>query len=271
VDSELDAALDVEPDPSCEATWVASVGGEIVSEDGQPVAGANAQLCVRKGTVDGTLVCLRPVETDDEGVYDIEVPESARCMGAGTIHAYDWSGSRASMYCHVDVVADEGVLSVAEATVLFAAERATSLPPWGDPSEARTVSFVGGLEVVDLVPDDMGFDFDESRYDQLGAASVDPEADGLCFLDAPVDALWAFSVEANVDKSFRVRVPNANGLSPGEEVDLFVLGGIDTTLSFGTPLPEGEWRKYGAGVVSEDGSWIEGDLPAMTWFGYAAR
>lgn len=268
-DAPADTVIDVTPDPSCEVDWVVFVEGGAVTDTGEPAADASAQLCVRIGAPDGNLVCLRPEPTDAGGRYSIVVPESARCAGGGSMHVYDYDGTVAPMYCHVDTTTDGGTLVIEEPTVLFETDAVADLPAWGDPAVARAITFPGGLEVAEFVPRSLGLLFTEVEYANLGARRVDPGADGLCFLTEPVDALWAFRVEADVKGSFGVRVPNDLAYPAGAIVDLYVLGGIETTLPGGAPLAETEWKRYGQGAVTEDGGWIVGDLPALTWFGYA--
>lgn len=268
-DTVADAPIDTTPDPACEVDWVVFVEGSAVTDEGEPAVDASAQLCVRIGATDGNLVCLRPEPTDAAGEFAIVVPESARCAGGGSMHVYDYDGTVAPMYCHVETANVGGTLVIGEPTVLFETDAVAELPPWGDPTVARAITFPGGLQIAEFVPRSLGFLFTEVEYANLGARRVDPNAEGLCFLTAPVDALWAFRVEADVKGSFGIRVPNEQEYPSGAAVDLYVLGGIETTLPGGAPLAETEWKLYGQGAVTDDGAWIVGDLPAFTWFGYA--
>ncbi len=221
---------------------------------------------------DGRLVCLAPNDTDAEGHFEITVPVNTRCMGYGSMRVILPSANRATSYCHVEPREGDVTLSLDEPITLFETTPAEVLPPYGDPSMARTVAFEGGLE-VEVVPDQLGFTFDEAKYNRLAGAQVDPSDPSLCFLTEPVDGLWAFSPEVNATAPFVFRFPNAQGYDAGAAVDLFVLGGLDTTLPDGSSITETEWLRYGTALVSADGTIIEGNsrtngLPALNWLGY---
>jgi len=274
-DAGADEAVDVdlvdapaEPGPeSCAASWVATIDGAVVSTSGEPVEGALAQMCVRVGAADGNLVCLRPQATDEAGAFAIDVPASARCMGGGALRVYSPDQPFATTYCDVEVVPPTGTdtLSLPDPFVVFPTTPASDLPAYGNAAALRTVSF--GALAIDLAPDAFGFTFGEAEYGRLAAAAVDPTTPGLCFLDTPVDALWAFSPEANADKPVDFRLDNAQGYPPGSAVDLWILGGLDTTLAGGEHVPEAEWVQFGEARVSDDGATIVGEAPALTWLG----
>lgn len=267
--AEEDVEIDFTPDPSCEADWVVVVNGDVVEEDGTPVAGAKSQLCVRIGSPDGNLICLRPEDSDDNGEFSILAPESARCVGGGSMRVFVPVSDLATTYCHIDTENDGGTLDLADDIVLFGTDAVADLPEYGDPTVPRAVTFPGGLEIAEFVPDDLGFTFGEEAYANLGARRVDPNADGLCFVDTELDGLWAFRVEANSESGFDFRFPNDDGYEAGATVNLFVLGGLETKLDDGTQVEETVFEQYGTATVSEDGAWVEGRIPAFTWLGYA--
>lgn len=270
-DTAADAAVDIDftPDPECGADWVVQVDGAIVDDAGEQVAGAKAQLCVRLDSVDGRLVCLRPEDAGDDGTFTIVAPPSARCVGGGSMRVFAPGSTLATTYCHIETEAAGGRLTLAEPIVLFETDAAEALPAYGDPDAARAVTLGGGFELPEFVPSELGFTFDESAYANLGARRVDPATEGLCFVSAEVDGLWAFRVEANVDGALDFRFPNTDGYAAGARVDLYVLGGLETRLEDGSTVSETEFVRYGAATVSEDGGWVEGRIPAFTWLGYA--
>lgn len=258
-----------DPRDACEANWVTEVNGEVVDTADAPVANAKSQLCVRVGSEDGNLLCLRPEDTDDAGAYRVPVPNSAMCMGGGSLRVFVPDGGYATTYCHVDTATDDGVLTLAEPVTLFETDAVEDLPAWGDPDAPRSITFPGGFEIAEFVPTELGFNFDESLYGLLGARKVDPSSEGLCFLDGEIDGLWAFAVEGDVARSFAFSFPNDDGFPAGATVNLYVLGGIETHLDDGTSVHETDWVMYDTAVVTEDGAAIEGRIPAFTWLGYA--
>ncbi len=264
----VDAGPDVDPRDECEADWVEVANGTVVDNTGAAVEGAKAQLCVHIGSADGNLICLRPEDTDAEGGFAITTPSSTRCVANGSMRVFKPNAPLATTYCPIDTANDDGTLTIENSVVLFQTEAVADLPPYGDPESARAITFPGGLEVAEFVPSQLGFEFTEAAYGNLGAVVVEPDADGLCFLDGEIDGLIAFTVEANLERSTNFRMPNTQGYEAGATVELFVLGGLQTTVDGGDHVPETEWRQYGQATVSDDGESITGRLPAFTWLGY---
>lgn len=272
----LDDTIDTTPDDACAADWVVFVEGTITDEAGAPIECAFTQMCVRGGGR-GELLCLNPVRSGPDGTYRVTIPTSARCVAEGSMRILVPGEDRATTYCHVEPSGD--ALTDAGEMRLYATERVTDLPAFGDATEAREVTFGGGL-VVDVQPDLIGFGTEaQDRYEALASVQLDPADPSLCFLgDTQPTALWAFSPEANVSEanSFSVRMPNEGDLAPGTVVDLYALGGLGTTGPDGREIAETEWAVVGTATVSEDGSEIVGDaadggLPVFSFFGYAPQ
>ena len=85
----------------CGAHLFSEIRGWILDETGRPLPGAKAQLCAR--LAGDELICLRPSEVDAEGVFLIEVPESAQCIEELTIRALSPEGGVAASYCSLSL------------------------------------------------------------------------------------------------------------------------------------------------------------------------
>lgn len=276
IDTALpDVGLDTPGPDDCAAlggSLVAQVQGRIVDEAGAPIEGAKAQVCIR-GAGGGALVCLRPGDTDADGRFDIGVPQINQCMDEMTLRSLVPAEPYATTYCHVPLEGAAQTMDLTDAPfVLFGTTPPTTLPDRGDGTQTVTVVFADGLE-VDVRPESLSGV--ASEYDRMSAASVDPTSEGLCFLgddDVP-DRLWAFLPEVDVlDDAFDMRIPNEDGLAPGAEVELFVLGGLATTIQGGGSVLEADWESFGTATVDQDGAFItvEGGFHTFNWFGYRA-
>lgn len=262
------AGLDRTPDPSCTGAWTVGVEGRVETPTGEGIAGARTQICVVP--VGGELLCLVPPTTDASGAFEAAVTEpSARCVERMTMRVLLPGSINATSYCELELAPSDGVLTLADPIVIFPVERPACLPPEGDETEPRTITLADGLELVDLRPEQI------RDYDELAAGRHDPS--GHCLLArAPAGGfLGAYGFRPEVDVlggGVAVRIPNATGLAPGTTVELWVLGGLATSLADGTHVEEGEWARIGAGTVSADGARVESDpgarLTALTWIAY---
>jgi hypothetical protein len=272
--SSSDAADGSAPLPTCEAgTALSLVTGTVLDNDGNVLPSARAQLCLRLAPND-RLVCLRPDEVDEAGQFEIVIPPDASCVNHAVLRAFSTEDSSyASLFCEVGL---EGVeltaLTLASPYTLWATAPATSRAPRpAEDTELGTIIVEGDLE-IDVRPSALGYG--PHAYDVIAASPVDPASEGLCFLpdDVELYGLWAFAPESNVnDELFRVRFPNTEGLNPGTIVQLYILGGLDTTTSrFGGLVPEGEWEPFGRARVDDSGDFLESaqGMPAFTWWGY---
>jgi hypothetical protein len=265
----VDTGPDVDPRDECEVDWVEEVRGSVVDDAGAPVDGAKAQLCVHIGAPDGNLICLRPEDTDSDGRFAITTPNSTRCVSNGSMRVFKPGSTFATTYCPIDTASDDaGILEISDAVVLFETQPVAELPAYGDAASARAITFPVGLEIEEFVPEQLGFEFTEDAYNNLGAARVAPGTAGLCFVDGEIEGLIAFTVEANLERSIAFALENVDEYAAGASIDLFVLGGLQTTIEGGDHVPETEWMHYGQGTVSDDGATIVGRLPAFTWLGY---
>jgi hypothetical protein len=270
VPAEL-SRVDRTADPSCRATWLAGAYGEVIDERGAPLAGVKVQLCLRLAP-DGNLLCLSPADSGTDGSFAREIPETSRCVEHVAMRVLLPMTARPTTYCEVDLgAADDGLLGMQEPLVLYSATGPAALPPEGDPATPRAVNFAGGVELT-VTPANI---VAPARYAELAIGTL-AGSDLPCFAqEAGVRRLFGFYPEAEVNGEFAVRVPNADGLAPSTQVDLFVLGGLDTKLANGQVVPEAEFVAYGTGTVSADGATITSDpgsgLPALSWFGYRPR
>ncbi len=259
--------IDPTPAPGCSGQWVIGVRGHVQDPSGAPLPGTRTQICVVP--VGGSLLCLAPPTTDDGGDFEVPIGEpSARCAERMTMRVLLPGAIDATSYCELELTPESSVIELAEPITVYPVERPACLPPEGDESAPRTITFPSGLELVDLRPEQI------TGYDELAAAPHDLSGDCLSRRapDGGFLATWGFRPEVDVEDGVAVRIPNSTGLAPGTHVDLYVLGGLATRLSDGTPLEEGEWGRYGTGTVTSDGGAIESDpgalLTTLTWIGY---
>ncbi|MEZ4338374.1 MAG: hypothetical protein R3B82_17265 [Sandaracinaceae bacterium] len=262
---------DLTPDPACPASWVVGVTGRIETADGAAVENARAQLCVRLYP-DDLLTCLPPPVTDAEGRFAIVVDDGARCQNHAAMRAIAPGMPLATTYCPVDYPAGGGpIFEIPDPYALHPVVDATDLPPVGDESAQRDVTFADGL-VLTLAPVDIPLSGD---YERLAGAPIDPAA-AACFSGGLVlDGAYGFRPETPVDAGAAVSIPNTAGLDPGTEVDLYVLGGLETRLLDGTEVEEGTIGLVGPATVSADGTAIVGGadsrLPYLSWLLWKVR
>lgn len=266
---------DPTPDPSCPGTWMVTWTGRVELADGSPYEGALAQMCLRSAR-SGELVCLRPFASDASGEVEVLVPESERCVDKAAIRIFGPEEGLAEIYCEIPLDTGGPFFMSAQSAVLWATEPPVDLPPFDDGRTPRTVDFGGGL-TIRLVPSilDIWSEELEAAYATLGARVLTDPSDraGLCFLppDNELDGVLVFTPTVDVlGRPFAATFPNAGERAPGTRMELLLLGGLATTLDAGQSVREGEWRSYGIGTVSEDGSRIESQaaIHAFTWYGW---
>jgi hypothetical protein len=263
--------LDLTRDPSCPAdvAWVGEVIGDVVDESGAPVDNAIAQMCVR--THGGLFLCLQPTPTDTDGSFHIVVADNARCADRATLRILVPQADRGTVYCGVALSLTEASLHLDTPFVMVATAQPTVRPAIGDEGEARTVQFGDGLE-IDVTPSALVFPAD---YERLAARALTTADVPACLLEgAPAfDGLYVFSPESELSQSsFAMRIPNSAGLSNDAQVELWLLGGLSTSLADGTRVQEGVWQQFGTGTVSGpviDVPAAQG-LPSFNWFGFRA-
>lgn len=264
---ELDM-LDPTPDPSCTGTWTVGARGRVVDEAGNGVAGARPQMCLR--LEDGTLLCLVPPETDADGYFhqpfSSEVPgEEPRCLSSVAIRVLLPGEPFATTYQHLELRPNGAILEIDQAITLYDVPP-TALPPEGDRSAPRDVAFDDGL-VLTVTPEAMIGSYDRlSARRQSGATPAFAAGTDLL-------GLYAFTPEASVSPGFPIQIPNRHGLAEGAQVELLLLGGLETFLADGTMVPEADFEVFGTAtvrgemIVSDPGS----ELPYLTWLGYRRR
>ncbi len=262
--------IDTTPAPGCGGDWAAFVAGWVIDDSNRPISAAKVQLCTRQSP-SGMLLCLRPSDSVADGTYAIEVPESSRCVTEATMRVLVPNNDSATMYCHIDTAnAANGALNVNNPMVLYNTQRPMALPPMGDESMPRTVTFPDGLEMT-VTPGELYVAGE--GYDGLAVTRVE-DTSQLCFIPpgAPPAGVYGFSPEGDVEGAgIPLRVPNTTGLAAGTTVSLYVLGGLDCRVG-GELVPEGEWFRFGSGTVDASGQFVVTDagseLPCLTWFGY---
>lgn len=271
-DPMLDA-IDRTRAASCPATsrWVVAVRGRVVDEAGTPLAGALAMPCLLLGGTDRR-VCLRPTPSDADGVVTMIFPEESRCVDEVALRVLVPESSRAVGYCAVHEVGgheagEEGVLVPERPLVLLDTSAPQEKPPLGDEAATREVRFDG--LTLHAIPRAIGAE----SYDALRARVASGAlATDTCLGDGtPMDLLVAFAPEAPVDDASGLSASiEARGFSPGERVELFVLGGLATTLPSGELVPEATWHRFGSATVSPDGRVATpagAGVPHLGWLG----
>ena len=261
----------IDPTPGdCGADWVVGVTGRVTDTAGTGLAGARTQLCV---TTPSAYLCLTPPTTNESGEFDIGLGDvGSRCVVRAVMRTTLYTDRFASAYCDVDPMPVDGVHALANPVVMHRVEPPTCLPGGDDlmDSEARTIAFADGLE-IDLAPEQIA---NPDYYFELGAVQAD--LTGSCMLNhAPeggFEATWGLRPDVNVDGGVAVRFPNVTSLAAGTQVDLYVMGGLSTSLGEEMPVEEGHWAKYGTGTVNAEGTHIVSDegslLPTLNWVGY---
>lgn len=268
-DDELaaDAGIDdLSRSPDCPASspWITDVGGRIVDEAGAGVVGAFVQMCVRTDV--GRLLCLRPTNTDDNGVFLADVAENARCLERATARVVKPQTDTASLYCAVPLSMDASSVTLPEPYVLVATTPATTLPPEGDGLAVQSVGFADGV-VVDVAPSALPDD----TWTRLAARVLAADDAPACLRAEapPLATLVAFSPELEIDGAgATAHLPNRSGLPAGAGVPVYALGSIDCRLADSTLVEEGHWQRIADGVVTADGASIDVvGVPCLTWLG----
>src|SRR5690606_8628197 len=107
--------------------------------------GAYAQVCIYAAS--GTYVCLNPSEADEEGVFEIDVPEFVRCVDSVAMRASLPNSPRAVVYCPF-APGDEPVTRLEDPIVLPSVPPSSGerpLRPWRRARRAARGSGVSAL------------------------------------------------------------------------------------------------------------------------------
>lgn len=249
---------------TCGAHWVAGVRGRVVDPSGAPISEGIVQMCLR--LEDGVQLCQSPKPIDN-GWYAVVIPEEFRCLQQVTLRATQIDQPVSTTFCRTEMNPTFGVLDVDEELILHGLQTPADLPPMGEESSMRTVTFPSGLS-MDVVPS--AFEFPDV-YGELSAAPV-PLDGAPCFVDQAPEllGLWALGPESGVEPGVAVRIPETTGLPDGTRVELWLVGGTFTLLPGDEVLEEGVFAPIGTGTVR--GSMIESDpgseLPYLSWVGY---
>lgn len=260
--AETDAGEDACPGGAV----VTSMGGQLLADDGSPLAGS-AQVCIR-GPGATFPTCLFPQAAEADGTFEVEVPEVNQCIVVATMRAFNASSMFAESYCDVNL-ATGGAVQLSDPVTLYATRTPVMRPPEGSVDQARTVVFEDDVE-VDVVPEALFGDYERLASRKLASTDENP-----CFVDATddFDATYAFSPSINIPSrivpdGFPFRIKNT-GLSEGTEVDLYVLGSLDCEAA-GEIFEEGHWVMLDTLAADADGT-LSGNLPCFSWFAYRVK
>ncbi|RJO65903.1 MAG: hypothetical protein C4523_14825 [Myxococcales bacterium] len=271
--AEEDDAVESTP-PTCEAgAAVQSVSGLVSDENGAPLKGVSALLCVYN--IDGSSACLSPVRSNTAGQYIAYVPEARRCVDHLALRFLKSDDlDLAPLACPVAL--GLGGEIVIEEPARLAKAGPTARDPLGDPTAAHRLT-ANGVE-LSLVPEKMALY--DIAYEDIDLLVWDAARYGWpCFVDSadPPDGLVAFAPEVAADDpdAAHLAFPNTAGLDAGTLADLYLLGGVSTYTWDETHIEEGQWARIGEARVSDDGLRIETlvgqGLPALTWAGWKRR
>jgi hypothetical protein len=268
--------LDRTPDPACEGIWLAGIRGRVVDVAGEGVAGATVQHCLRLH--DGRFVCTAPPQnedgslrlemTDDEGWYAYVFDEEVRCVDELAVRVLHREQDLGTTYCHVPLAPERSVQLLPRPAVMYAVAPPAELPPLGDETTPRDVTFEGGVVLTDVIPDRL-FDGD---YEDLRGGFVSPEEPRPCFLTEGDEllGLFAFAPEIGSGEPLGLRLPNDAGLAEGAAVELLALGGLDTVRPDGSQIEEADFEPFGTATVMGDA--IVSDpgvaVPSLTTIGW---
>lgn len=236
------------------------LAGRVVTERFELAEGVKAQLCLRTSGAERP-VCLRPEDTGPDGVFRINVPAENRCVEHAVIRVLKPLSDHVTLYCPLELSTTGEPLRMDAPLILHDTHAAQIVPPEGDPSTPRPVTFDPTMTVV-VTPDALYANGD--GYPALAGRTIDTRG---CNTGPEDLALYAFSPEADVDgDGFPFRWSPPADLEVGETVRLHVLGGLGCTLD-GALLPEGEWVEIGSATVGapEEGLLDVPRLPCLTW------
>ena len=239
-----------------------SVSGTLHDEGGAPVVVGLAQTCLR--VAKGKAVCVKPEAVAPDGSFTLAVPDAMQCVAKAVLRVR--ATSAATLYCVVDgppQIAFDPPLALAKIPP------ATSLPPEGDTTAMRAITFDDGL-TIEATPDSLLSP--NGAYADIGGRRTTP--DGRCFPGGPVEGAYAFHPEMNVSGATgKIRIPNTTHLAPGTEVDLLVMGGLSCTRPDGSSIEEGTTDAFATAKVDPTGAFLEGGtgLPCLTWLAYRKK
>ncbi len=230
---------------SPQPTTVTQVIGVVLDADGEPLAGAEVQVC-------GKDLCLYG-DTDGDGSF-VVVNDSDQELDTPVVKAGDGialaklgfalPAADEEVEARTIALADSGTAMVAGAvaeadgvTLTLADDGAVALNllDFGDPGEDSFRAAVFPLDLVDIVAPGEGFDM---------VVALGPYETRFC-------------------PPAQLTVPNDAELPAGSAVDIYLYG-LQIGDSF---VPYGTWDKIADGVVSDDGSTISTDAEAIPVLG----
>ncbi len=276
-DDVINPGDDVRPDTcGSDKHFNVLLSGRIV-RDGAPVPGGVIQVCSVRSEED--ILCLIPKLADASGEFSLTLAldgNGGRCNDRLKLRAYDVNTPGASTFYSmlesddIEVALGDLPLNEGEAPSLH--------PKLCDEGDSRSVDFDSGLG-LDIIPANVEFltgALDKCLgYSGLSAREVSPAMqNGLFYYDdISPDTLWAFSPEIDVlSDSIPIHFPNTINAGGSDVVEVYVYGGVKTTLSDNTLMDQGKWAMVGEASLNEDGliDLPEG-LPSLSWVALKIR
>ncbi len=260
-------------DPSCDGVRVTSLSGLVVDENDDPLVDVSVFACIIGPDNQGA--CLRPVFTDDNGRYQVLVPEAQQCLQHSAIRflPVELTG-RISLSCPIDL-GSGGNVDTSTAFKLPAVPESLR-DPLDDPATEHAMH-LSGDSMLTVIPEDLTPL--EGGYADINLMEWDADAWGWpCFIDPADPPAQLFTVAPEVEvhdpDAVHVWIENTTGLAAGSDVLIYGLGSVATYTWDDEPVMEGEWALIQNAEVASSGQGIEtatgAGLPFLTWFGWKA-
>lgn len=229
---------------------VASVTGQIVDERGQPTSAGLVQVC-------GKDVCTQ-ADVGKSGKLSETVGDRRDTPALKYGDGFEWA--------KLTTLLSEGdnELGTLVTVRLPAFEDAAKLTPGGAASSGGVTLTLDASAHVDV--NFLDYETEEQRGFRaapLPAAALEQLAEGF------VQAYALSPLETQICPPPALRVENTSRLSPGTELELYLLG-LDVEERF---APYAGWRKVGEGAVSADGETLEfpEGVPVLTAVGVKVK
>ena len=269
IDEEV-PVVDLGPD------YLKRLEGTVLDADGNPIVDLFVQPCTY---VAGEAACHKAKSNSlGEFVLELDPPRQISAL-----HIRFVTDVFTPLNCHYDLAdmpMENNVAVFTEPFVLRAMPEAGVLVPM---EVDVPVELAGDGLSVTVSPDDWLGGVWEDTTVRIMAYPLDLQTPCFIHGDNMPDGLYAMTPDwlgFQVPGGLEVKFDNTAGLAPGDQVDLFVVGGLDTSikpLDGSDHILVGTGAEYplGTGTVNEDGSKIVSDpgagMPGLGWIGWRKK